>query len=252
VVGEWSGLGWLIGLALALIFLQRRLHFETQAIFILITKRTDLALALFSLLLFPGVFLHEISHYLMARLLQVKTGKFSLLPQPLPDGRLRLGFVETGSTDLVRDALIGIAPLVAGGAFVAYAALFPLGLSFTGENAVSGGWQGFIDLARSLPDRSDFWIWFYLTFAVSSTMMPSASDRRAWLPVSVMGLLLVAFAAFAGAGPWLLQNVAPQVNRAFTAIAVVFGISVVLHLVVMIPLWGFRILVMRVIGIKIR
>lgn len=247
---EWISLGWLIGLTLALIFLQRRLHFETQAIFFLITRRTDLALALFSLLFFPGVILHEVSHYVMARILQVKTGNFSLLPQSLPDGRLRLGFVETSSTDLIRDALIGIAPLVAGGTFVAYAVLFPLGLQIYLEGLGDAVWQDFLVLLRNLPARPDFWIWFYLTFAVSSTMLPSASDRRAWLPVIVLSILLVGLAALAGAGPWLMQNAAPQLNSAFFAIAAVFGISVVIHLVLVLPLWGFRSLLMKVMGLS--
>jgi hypothetical protein len=250
VIGDWDGLGWLIGLTVALIFLQRRLHFETQAIFFLITKRTDLALALFSLLFFPGVILHEVSHYLMARLLQVKTGKFSLLPQPLPDGRLRLGYVETSSTDVFRDALIGIAPLVSGGIFVGYAALFPLGLPLYFEGAGDGWLQDFLLSIRTLPDRPDFWIWFYLTFAVSSTMMPSASDRRAWLPVIVLSVLLVGLAALVGAGPWLVQNAAPRLDRAFGAVAAVFGISVGVHLVLVFPLWVFRSLMMKAMGLS--
>jgi hypothetical protein len=119
-----------------LYLLQHRLHFEFQAIFLLITRRTDIALVLFSLLFFPGVVLHETSHYVLARLLGVRTGHFSLLPQPLPDGRLRLGYVETASTDLLRDALIGITPLLAGGAFVVYQALRGFTLIFAISSAV--------------------------------------------------------------------------------------------------------------------
>src|SRR3990170_5216778 len=100
--------------------------------------RSEIARAFFSLLFFPGVLLHETSHYLAARLLGVKTGRFSLLPQPLPDGRLRLGFVETTGTDLLRDALIGVAPLVAGGAFVIYAGLLRLGLPALWDGFVAG------------------------------------------------------------------------------------------------------------------
>lgn len=251
MAGQWDGLGWLIGFTVALVALQRRLHFETQAIFFLMTRRTDLAFTLFALLLFPGVFLHEVSHYVMARLLQVKTGSFSLLPHPLPDGRLRLGFVETSSTDLIRDALIGIAPLAAGGAFVAYAALYPLGLPIHLERATLGSWQDLMLSIRALPDRPDFWIWFYLTFAVSSTMLPSATDRRAWLPLVVLFVVLGVLAALAGAGPWMMDNAAPQLNRAFRAVAAIFGISTGIHLVLVVPLWIFRNLVMKAMGVSL-
>ena len=86
---DLSALSLLLLMLISLYFLQHRLHFEIQATFMLLTHRAEIALALFSLLFFPGVFLHETSHYLLARLLGVRTGHFSLLPEPLPDGRLR-------------------------------------------------------------------------------------------------------------------------------------------------------------------
>ena len=69
-------------------------------------------MAIFSFIFLPGVFLHELSHFIMAKLLGVRTGRFSLLPQSLPDGRLQLGYVETTRSDIVRDSLIGAAPLI--------------------------------------------------------------------------------------------------------------------------------------------
>mgnify|MGYP003348511744 CR=1 FL=1 len=78
---------------------------------------------IYNLIFLPGVFLHELSHFLMAKLLGVKTGSFSIIPQSLPDGRLQMGYVETGQTDIVRDSLIGIAPLVTGSLFIAYAGM---------------------------------------------------------------------------------------------------------------------------------
>ncbi|MFN8413110.1 MAG: hypothetical protein U0Z26_12050 [Anaerolineales bacterium] len=38
--------------------------------------------------------------------------------------------------------------------------------------------------------------------AVSSTMMPSDSDRDAWLPLSLWVISLLALALFAGFGSW--------------------------------------------------
>src|SRR5512139_1205122 len=101
-----DGLMWLLLILGPLLFVQRRLHRETQAVLLLITRHKEISLALFSLLFFPGVLLHELSHYVTARIFGVRTGRFSLLPTPLPDGRLRLGFVETASVDFIRDAII--------------------------------------------------------------------------------------------------------------------------------------------------
>jgi hypothetical protein len=161
-----------------------------------------------------------------------------------------MGYVETSSTDLIRDAMIGFAPLLAGGAFIAYAALFPLGLPLYLERAGEGGWQDLWLNIRMLPDRPDFWIWFYLTFVVSSMMLPSASDRRAWLPVVMLIFLLVGLAALAGAGPWLMQNAAPQMNTAFSAVSAVIAISVGVHLILVVPLWGFRSAMMKILGLS--
>jgi len=53
------------------------------------------------------------SHYVVAKLLFVRTGKISLLPKFHDDG-LELGHVEIAHTDFVRRFFIGIAPLVVG------------------------------------------------------------------------------------------------------------------------------------------
>ena len=80
-------------------------------------------MGIFSIIFLPGVFLHESSHFVMAKILRVPTGDFSIFPQSLPDGRLQLGYVETARSDIVRNSLIGAAPLIIGTFFVAYVAV---------------------------------------------------------------------------------------------------------------------------------
>jgi hypothetical protein len=235
-----GGLFWLLVLLGPLLILQRGLHREVQAIFLILTRRPDITIVMFSLVFFPGVLLHESSHFLMARLLGVRTGRFSLLPRPLENGRLQLGYVETSSADWLRDALIGAAPLLTGGLFVAYAGLERLGLLSIWQLSSAGGLAALNDSLPGLFNQPDFWLWFYLTLTVSSTMLPSAADRRAWLPLGFMIAVLLGISLLAGAGNWLLENLALPLNRVFTAIAVVFGISVIVHLVLLLPLWFCR------------
>ncbi|MCB0120554.1 MAG: hypothetical protein KDD72_16075, partial [Anaerolineales bacterium] len=111
---------------LPLVMLQRLLHREIQIVILLITRNRQLTIGLFSVLFFPGVFLHELSHFLMAKILGVRTRGFSLIPQAMSDGRLQMGYVEVERTDIVRDSLIGLAPLIAGTAFVAYAGIYQM------------------------------------------------------------------------------------------------------------------------------
>ena len=99
---QFASLGWFLVGVIGLALLQRRLHQEIQSVLFLVTRRIDLALAIFSILFLPGVLLHEVSHYVTARLLRVPVGRFSIIPQSLPVGRVRVGYVETAQTDFIR------------------------------------------------------------------------------------------------------------------------------------------------------
>jgi hypothetical protein len=246
-----NGLFWLVACLIPFLLVQRWLHREIQSVFLLLTRRPTISMGLFSLLFFPGVILHEASHFVMARLMGVRTGGFSLLPQVLPNGQLRLGYVETAQSDLVRDALIGMAPLITGGILIAILGTYQLGLIPLAGFIDQGNWSVVWQALAGLPDQPDFWLWFYLAFAVSSMMMPSASDRRAWLPVAAMIVVLFALAALAGAGPWLLANLAPLLNQAFYAVALVFGVSLLLHTMLVIPISLLRVLLNRLTGLTV-
>ena len=89
---------WLILTMALLAWLQMRLHQEVQLFFLLITRNPKLAILLFSLVFLPGVFLHEISHYLTAKLLRVRTGRMENCNWDL--WRL-LGPIQSGKVSLV-------------------------------------------------------------------------------------------------------------------------------------------------------
>ncbi len=237
---------------LPLVFLQRLLHREIQAVLLIITRNPQLTIGLFSVLFFPGVFLHEFSHFLMAKILRVRTRNFSLVPTALPDGRLQMGYVETESTDVFRDSLIGLAPLIAGSLFIAYAGLNRFGLSTLLNALANGQVELFLLGLRLLPQVKDFYLWFYLAFTVSSTMMPSESDRHAWLPLGVWAAVLFALAIIVGAGTWMLQNIAPFLNDFLGAVATLFGLSLILHVLLLLPTIIAHRLISRVTGVDIR
>lgn len=255
-----DGLLWLMLLVGPLLVLQRLLHREIQAIFLILTRRADIALVLFSLLFFPGVFLHEFSHFVVALLLGVKVGNISLIPRVVtaPDrssgqtaSRLQLGFVETARTDFVRDSLIGAAPLLAGSLVVVYAGISRLQLDDLWTSIVSGQTAAFWTLLSDLYGQPDFWLWFYLIFTVSSTMLPSASDRRGWITLGFVFFLLLGLALLSGAGPWMIENLMPVFNQGMRALAAVFAISVVVHSFLAVPVLFARRLSTRVTGLRV-
>jgi len=235
----------------AFILLQRRLHWEIQAVFLLLTRRQDLAIVLFSLLFLPGVFIHEVSHYLMARLLGVRTGRLSIVPRPMEDGRLQLGYLETGRADFVRDALIGAAPLLFGGVIIGFIALFPLRVPDIWNGFASGSPEAVMQGPAFFFSKADFWLWFYLAFAISSTMIPSRSDRRGWLPVSLLIATILVVGISIGAGSWLFQHASSTMGRLLVGITFIFGTGLAVHLILLIPMIFLRSLISRVTGYKV-
>jgi len=247
-----KGLMWVVLLLLPLIGLQRLLHREIQTLFFFITHKPDKAIILFAIVFLPGVFIHELSHLLVARLFGVNTGRFSLIPRPLPGDHLQLGYVETAQTDWVRASLVGAAPLITGGAIVGYLANYQLHLpllwNFLQNGQVTLFWMGLM----SLPSVPNFLLWFYLTFVISSTMLPSNSDRRAWLPLGLVLILLFGSAILFGAGPWILKNLVPGMNSFFIAVAMLFGLSTLVHLILVIPFSGINRILAKLSNFKIR
>ncbi len=249
---QFEGFFWFVLMLVPLTFLQRHLHKEIQAVFLILTRDAALTMGIFSLIFLPGVFLHELSHFLMAKILRVPTGGFSVLPRALPDGRLQLGYVETARSDIVRDSLIGAAPLIAGTLVVAFVAVYRLDMRILWDTLRNGQFNLFWMGLNDLPRVQDFALWFYLTFAVSSTMMPSESDRHAWLNLVIAVGILFSIALLLGAGPWMLNNVAPVLSNFLSSVAVIFALSAAVHAVLIVPPWLVHKLLARLTGVDVK
>jgi hypothetical protein len=229
-------------------FVQSKLHLEIKLFFLLLLRRDKAADLAFYITFFPGILIHETSHWLAAKVLRVPTGRFSLVPRNLPNGKLRLGYVETQKTDWFRDALIGAAPLLFG-----ILITFWLGNLLWNPQAitnaiVNGDPQSFGESARTASQATFFWIWFYLVFTITSMMMPSESDRKSWLPALLVfvGILLIPLVL--GAGDWMQTNLLPILNNGLLSLTTLFFISLVLHVVLLIPVWLFRAGIERLVG----
>ena len=249
---QLSGLLWFVAMLVPLILLQRLLHREIQAVFLILTRDARITMSIFSLIFLPGVFLHELSHFVVAKVLRVPTGRFSLFPQALPDGRLQLGYVETGRADLVRDSLIGAAPLIVGTVFVAFVAIDRLQMRVLWDVFRNGQMSLFWMGLGTLPSLGDFYLWFYLVFAVSSTMMPSESDRHAWLELAISIGVLFAVTLLLGAGPWMLTTVGPYLSSFFGFVAVIFGLSSFVHILLILPTALLHRILSRVTGVDVQ
>ena len=246
---QFAGLLWFLLMLAPLIALQRVLHREIQAsLYIAFGANATLTMAIFSILFFPGVVLHEFSHFIMAKVLFVRTRNFSVIPKMMPEGYLRMGYVEVADSDIVRDSLIGAAPLILGNLAVAYIAIDRLSLIPLWDVLRNGQMSLFWTGVTWLPRIPDFALWFYLTFAISSTMLPSQSDRHAWLPLGFSVAVLFGLALFAGVGPWMMTHLAPPLNAFLQSVATLFGLSAAVHGILIPPVMLIHKLLARWLG----
>ena len=167
---------------LILAWLSRRISLYVQTLIYYMTRSVDLATVILFLLLLPGIIIHEAAHWVTARLLGLKTGKFRVWPKP--QGRqIRMGSVSVQRGNLWQDSLVGLAPLIFGSILIALIGQRIFFAYQISSALLRGQWtQGFYAF-RSALGEADGALWAYLLFAVGNAMMPSASDREPLMPL---------------------------------------------------------------------
>lgn len=242
---------WLLAVLAPLVWLERWLHRHLQGLWLLLFRSPDIATVLYAVVMLPGVLLHELSHWLMATVVGARTGRFSVIPEHLPDGTLRLGYVETEQTDVFREALIGAAPLMTGAAAVLGIGYGPLGLAPAGAALAAGDVPGLARILLGVPAAPDAWMWLYLLFTISNSMLPSASDRRAWLPVALVAGVAAAGLIYAGLGSLVREVVAGPVDTAVQLLAAALTITAALDLVAAPVVWLVEQSLVRLTGWRV-
>jgi len=202
-----------------------------------VTGNPQIALLIYFLLLLPGVLLHELSHWLVAKILGVRIRRFSIGPRTLRGSKqVQFGAVQIERTDPIREGLVGLAPLVSGTALVLYLAQRFLGVEVLGPIELS-----------SLPARigeylraPDAWLWIYLIFAISNAMLPSQSDRKPWGTLLLYAAVLLLIFYFVGG----VRNV-PEPLLGFGSLLVsyltwAFGLTIAVNLLVLLLIFLFE------------
>jgi len=77
---------------------------------------------IYSFFLFLGTLVHELSHILMAAILFVRVKGLNLKSEIVEDKHIRLGTAEVELVDPLRNALVGVAPLLFGLTFIYFLA----------------------------------------------------------------------------------------------------------------------------------
>lgn len=230
---DYRSLGLLAAVLILIIAgIRRRLVFEIQAASLLVFGRPKLGIYLYSILFLPGTLLHELSHWLMAEILLVPTGKFSILPEleNQDESERRLGYVMTGRAGPFRSFLIGFAPL-----FTGLAVLMVLAYWLDRVWGIAPLWQAALIL--------------YGLVAVGHSMIVSREDRRYWpLIVILFGLLIGIIIAIGITLPTSVVNLLTQI---FLRLDQALGLTIGVNLAIILGSYALRVILERVTHTRI-
>ncbi|MGF1506614.1 MAG: hypothetical protein ACFB51_15995, partial [Anaerolineae bacterium] len=192
---EWAVNCILIAISIwPLIRIERWIHRHVQGLGLLLTNNPQAAVLIYYLIFVPGVALHEVSQFLLAKLLGVEVKQFRIWPED-QQGVIRLGLVEIDQrkTDTVRATLIGVIPLVTGIAMIAWIgnARFDVEILFTALS--TGDLPTIAEGIREFLRAPDFWLWFYLLFAFATAMLPEEHDEINWWIIVAPAAGLIVF-----------------------------------------------------------
>ncbi len=247
---NWTPLIWLAVALVLLLLVERWIHRHLQGAMLLLTGEPQEAVLLYALPLLPGIVLHEVSHALAAVLLRVRVGRMSIRPK-LAGERVQLGFVPVEKTDVLRASLIGLAPLLAGSAVILLIGYHVFDVGGMGAALASGNWDSLTGGLRRALGAPDAWLWAYVVFAVSNTMLPSESDRQSWTPVLLFLLLAGGLLGVAGWWPAIVQGLAAPLVVALRWLATMCALTIVADLPFMLAIALGERLLERVKGLQV-
>ena len=234
-----------------LFLLSSKTKYMLYNLFHRITGSKAIAISLLSLLIYPGVVVHELSHAITAVILFVPVRKIELVPEKTDDG-IRSGSVTIAHTDPIRRTLVGIAPMFVGIValwMVMFYLLPPVPL-ICHSDPPAGGEESRL-LMRSFVFAQDgiwcrksqlpisqfpnFLISVYLLFSISSSMYSSKKDLEA---LKVMVPILIAFIGilylFGFQIEWIVKFL-KQFQSISQTIMTVLLIPLIIHLIIFVP-----------------
>jgi hypothetical protein len=237
-----------------LLLLQRWIQTHLHGLSLLLTGKPERAVYLYAIILFPGVLLHEMSHWITANLLGVRTGSVSLLPRRGPDGSLQLGYVEyyrSKTLDPVRESLIGGAPMIVGTIVILLIGFNAFTVVDLARAVQSGDLDTLTFALANLFQTKYILLWIYLIFAISNAMMPSKSDRRAWPAFIVSMIILAGIVYILGLQNEVASGLVRPVMTMFSYLGIAFSVAIGVDLFVMLILYVLEAIIGRIKGVNV-
>lgn len=180
--------------------MQRWLHQHLFKVGWLITQDFQTTTILYYTLFLPGVILYEVVYWLAASILNVRAEGSLKWPEKQEIGELRLNFVRLAKkVNPFKLAIITSAPLVSGVTFIWLISNDVLDIRGTFEAAGAGSTSvdfiaNIAGAIGALVAKPDFWIWFYVMFAIGNTLLPNSQALRGWrvlMPILIVSITVL-------------------------------------------------------------
>jgi hypothetical protein len=221
---------------IVLVVISRWIAHQVQILGLRLTRDHQIAVMTYYLLLLPGILLHELSHLVMARLLGLKVGKFTLWPRRTR-GAVELGSVTITSGGVIRDSLVGLAPFLGGTVVLLLVGYAVFDVAELGRAWAIGGGRSVLAALDGIWLVPDVWLWAYVIFVVSNAMVPSPADRQPWLVAGLytVGALILGY--LLGGLPSIPESVSTQVAGVLQVLTLAFIFTLAIDLLFGLVLW---------------
>jgi len=214
----------------AIWWLSRRQAFYFLSAFFHLTRSQQVAVVLYALFFLPGTLVHEFAHWMMAKILGVRTAGFHVLPQLGKKGEIQLGSVDVRGGNIVAHTLIGMAPMLLGGAVTLALSFYLVDVDALYAAVRSEQFGNVFEVAMDAFTHPDALILLYLLFTISGSMFLSASDRA---PIQQMALYLAAVLLplyLFGFIPAIPEKWTQVIGAVFTVFASGLAVALAVHL----------------------
>ncbi len=157
--------------------LERWLHQHIFKVGWLVTKSFQTTTILYYTFFLPGVVLHELSYWFAAGVLNVHAKGSIKWPEAQEIAELDLSFVELAkNVSPFRLGIITLAPILAGLGAVWIIANNILQFNNFFATLSTGDLADVTSAIRGLTSAADFWLWIYILFTISNTMLPKLQN----------------------------------------------------------------------------
>lgn len=237
MVDVWLSFLWFVALLVPLVWLKREISNRLLHVGWLLFHHEPAAVLLYFLIMLPGILIHEVSHLIVATVLGVRAGGLSLRPKVRRDG-LQLGSVQVARTDVLRESLIGLAPLIGGCLTILLIAGLIFEIPLMDQSTAVDKLNYIATHAETLLQQPNATLWLYLIFAISNAMLPSPSDRQPWRTLVIfIGVVATGALFLNGGAPSIPDDVLGNFTRAVDLLALAFAFTLVVDVVSVAGIW---------------